>query len=206
MAAPRFYVEVETEALDKALAEQAEVVLPPKAAHHAGRALRLRTGEETVVFNGTGRQWRGRIRFDQDGAYVALDAVETPEVEPPVRMTLVQALVSPEKLDWIVEKAVETGVSEIVLTPAARSVTKLAGRTSRKAPSEASRHRRIGRRTVRTQRRARNPRRILLQGGDARHAGGPQARSGSRGRARHEADGRGEVGGIRRGPRRRILA
>ena len=45
MAAPRFYVEVETEALDKALAEQAEVVLPPKAAHHAGRALRLRTGE-----------------------------------------------------------------------------------------------------------------------------------------------------------------
>ena len=42
-------------------------------------------------------------------------------------MTLVQALVSPEKLDWIVEKAVETGVSEIVLTPAARSVTKLAG-------------------------------------------------------------------------------
>ena len=62
MAAPRFYVEVETEALDKALAEQAEVVLPPKAAHHAGRALRLRTGEETVVFNGTGRQWRGRIR------------------------------------------------------------------------------------------------------------------------------------------------
>ena len=46
MAAPRFYVEVETEALDKALAEQAEVVLPPKAAHHAGRALRLRTGEE----------------------------------------------------------------------------------------------------------------------------------------------------------------
>ena len=66
MAAPRFYVEVETEALDKALAEQAEVVLPPKAAHHAGRALRLRTGEETVVFNGTGRQWR-RLRCARRG-------------------------------------------------------------------------------------------------------------------------------------------
>ena len=88
---------------------------------------RLRAGEEVVVFNGTGRQWRGPIRFDQQGAYVALVSTETPLVEPPVRMTLVQALVSPEKLDWIVEKAVETGVSEIVLTPAARSVTKLAG-------------------------------------------------------------------------------
>ncbi len=127
MAAPRFYVEVEADAIDKAFNDQTEVVLPPKASHHAGRALRLRTGEEVVIFNGTGRQWRGSIRFDQDGAYVALSAVETPALEPPVRMTLVQALVSPEKLDWIVEKAVETGVSEIVLTPAARSVTKLSG-------------------------------------------------------------------------------
>lgn len=127
MAAPRFYVDVDADELNKALAEKAEVVLPAKAAHHAGRALRLRTGEEVVVFNGTGRQWRGSIRFDQQGAYVALGATETPRVEPPVRMTLVQALVSPDKLDWIVEKAVETGVSEIVLTPAARSVTKLAG-------------------------------------------------------------------------------
>ncbi|EJX04082.1 Ribosomal RNA small subunit methyltransferase E [gut metagenome] len=42
-------------------------------------------------------------------------------------MTLVQALVAPEKLDWIIEKAVETGISEIILTPAARSVTRLAG-------------------------------------------------------------------------------
>lgn len=127
MAAPRFYVEVEADAIDKAFNDQTEVVLPPKASHHAGRALRLRKGEEVVIFNGTGRQWRGSIRFDQDGAYVALSAVETPALEPPVRMTLVQALVSPEKLDWIVEKAVETGVSEIVLTPAARSVTKLSG-------------------------------------------------------------------------------
>ena len=202
MAAPRFYVEVETEALDKALAEQAEVVLPPKAAHHAGRALRLRTGEETVVFNGTGRQWRGRIRFDQDGAYVALDAVETPEVEPPVRMTLVQALVSPEKLDWIVEKAVETGVSEIVLTPAARSVTKLAGERLEKRLQKlrdiaVSAAEQCGRNVVPEIRGASSFKEAMLgTQADRRLVLAPGAAHG----------GRGEVGGIRRGPRRRILA
>lgn len=127
MAAPRFYVSLDAQALDEALLRAEEIALPPKAAHHAGRALRLRTGEEVVVFAGSGRQWRGVIRFDKDGAFVKLSAAEDPKVESPIRMTLVQALVSPEKLDWIIEKAVETGVSAVVLTPAARSVTRLSG-------------------------------------------------------------------------------
>ena len=42
-------------------------------------------------------------------------------------MTLVQSLVAPEKMEWIVEKAVETGISAILLVPAERSVTKLSG-------------------------------------------------------------------------------
>ena len=42
-------------------------------------------------------------------------------------MTLVQSLVAPEKMEWIMEKAVETGISAILLVPAERSVTKLSG-------------------------------------------------------------------------------
>ena len=47
--------------------------------------------------------------------------------ESPLAITLLQSLVAPEKADWIVEKAVEAGISEIVFMPAERSVTKLAG-------------------------------------------------------------------------------
>ena len=47
--------------------------------------------------------------------------------ESPLAITLLQSLVAPEKADWIVEKAVEAGISEIIFMPAERSVTKLAG-------------------------------------------------------------------------------
>ena len=127
MAAPRFYVSLSATKLDEAMADKTEVMLPANAAHHAGRALRLRTGEEVVLYVGTGRQWRGTIRFEHEGAFVTLHTAEDPKNETPIRMTLVQALVSPDKLDWIIEKAVETGVTEIVLTPATRCVTRLSG-------------------------------------------------------------------------------
>lgn len=127
MAFPRFFVPLDADSLDRALREGTEVELPEKAAHHARRALRLRNGETVTVFAGTGREWQGEIRIERDAAWVKLNDSEEPLRESPVRMTLLQAFVSPEKLDWIIEKAVETGVTDVVLTPAARSVTRLSG-------------------------------------------------------------------------------
>ena len=95
---PRFYCPGATFVLHE------KCVLPEKARHHAGRVLRMKAGETATLFDGKGMEASGPI---------------------PVRMRLVQALVSPEKTDWIIEKAVETGISEIVLVPTARSVTKL---------------------------------------------------------------------------------
>ncbi len=127
MASPRFYVPLDPALLDHALEAHTEIALPEKAAHHARRALRLRNGESVTVFAGTGSEWQGTIHIAADSASVAITGKDEPHREPPVRMTLVQALVAPEKLDWIIEKAVETGVTEIVLTPAERSVTRLTG-------------------------------------------------------------------------------
>lgn len=127
MAFPRFFVSIPADRLDIALSEGVEVELPEKAAHHARRALRLRNGEMVTVFAGTGKEWQGTIRIERDAAWVKLSEASEPVRESPVEMTLVQAFVAPEKLDWIIEKAVETGVSKIILTPAARSVTRLSG-------------------------------------------------------------------------------
>lgn len=121
MANPRFYIDAPDETFE------GTVTLPPKAAHHAGRALRLASGERVDLFNGRGKLWSGTIEFTAESTFVHVDRVEEPPVESPLRMTLVQSWVSPEKMDWIVEKATEAGVSHIVVTPAERSVTRLSG-------------------------------------------------------------------------------
>lgn len=127
MSLPRFYVPEEESFF------VGRIPLPASAAHHAGRALRLATGEKVAVFNGTTPcTWRGTIRFDAKQAWVQIEKQVPSQNESPLHITLVQALVAPEKLDWIVEKAVELGVHEIVLTPAHRSVTRLQGERLRK--------------------------------------------------------------------------
>ncbi len=123
MSLPRFFIDLPSNAFRM----NAPFELPPKAAHHAGRALRLSAGERVELFNGSGTAWQGAIGFSADRTWVDIDAATEGACEPPVFMTLVQSFVSPEKTDWIVEKAVETGVSAVRFVPAERSVTRLSG-------------------------------------------------------------------------------
>ncbi len=116
---PRFYCPDATFVLHE------KCVLPEKARHHAGRVLRMKAGETATLFDGKGMEASGPIAFEGKDGFIVIESLTQSTVESPVRMRLVQALVSPEKTDWIIEKAVETGISEIILVPAARSVTKL---------------------------------------------------------------------------------
>ena len=116
---PRFYCPDATFVLHE------KCVLPEKARHHAGRVLRMRAGDTATLFDGKGMEATGPIAFEGKDGFIVVESLTRSTVESPVRMRLVQALVSPEKTDWIIEKAIETGISEIVLVPAARSVTKL---------------------------------------------------------------------------------
>ena len=116
---PRFYCPGATFVLHE------KCVLPEKARHHAGRVLRMMAGETATLFDGKGMEASGPIAFEGKDGFIVVESLTRSTVESPVRMRLVQALVSPEKTDWIIEKAVETGISEIILVPAARSVTKL---------------------------------------------------------------------------------
>ncbi len=121
MSSPRFY------SPDAQFHLGARAYLPEKARHHAGRVLRMVAGDEACLYDGLGNEAFGPIAFEGKDAWITIEALERPDNESPVEITLIQALVSPEKLDWIVEKAVECGVVRIIVTPAARSVTKLSG-------------------------------------------------------------------------------
>ncbi|MDO4938209.1 MAG: 16S rRNA (uracil(1498)-N(3))-methyltransferase [Sutterellaceae bacterium] len=121
MATPRFYCP------DTVFTLGEKALLPEKARHHAGRVLRMVAGDTALLFDGKGNEALGPIAFEGKDAWIVVNELRKSETESPVDITLVQALVSPEKLDWIVEKAVECGVNRIVVIPAMRSVTKLSG-------------------------------------------------------------------------------
>lgn len=101
--------------------------LAPEAAHHALRVLRLRAGDEVVLFDGTGGEWPGQLAGEGRGLQVELGKWRALEREASLVLTLAQALPGGDKMDWVVQKAVELGVTCIQPLEAARSVVRLAG-------------------------------------------------------------------------------
>lgn len=118
MADPRFFLDVE-------LAAGVTIDLPAGVAHHAAHVLRLRDADPLVLFNGRGGEYRGRLVARGTRAEVTTHAAV--ERESPIAVTLVQAWIATDKMEWVVEKAVELGAAGIVLAPARRSVVQLAG-------------------------------------------------------------------------------
>jgi len=116
VADPRFFIETD-------LAAGTVVELPANVAHHAAHVLRLRDGDAVVLFNGQGGEFHGRLA--SRGQQVELTGHDPVEREPPLSVTLVQACIATDKLEWVVEKAVELGVARIVLTATRRSVVRL---------------------------------------------------------------------------------
>ena len=102
--------------------------LPENAARHACRVLRLRVGDDLVLFDGCGGEYFCRIA-ETGRDRVAVDVCEWHDVEreSALSLILVQALQAGEKMDMTVQKAVELGISGIVPVASRRSVVRLAG-------------------------------------------------------------------------------
>jgi 16S rRNA (uracil1498-N3)-methyltransferase len=123
---PRFFVDVP-------LAAGESIRLPADVAHHAARVLRLRDGAPIVLFNGGGGEYAASLRVTGAAALAQVEAFDPIERESPLHLTLVQGLVAADKLDWIVEKAVELGVERVLVVPMQRCVVRLdAARAARR--------------------------------------------------------------------------
>lgn len=101
--------------------------LPVAVSHHLDRVLRLKEGEAIVLFDGQGGEWLADIVQLGKQVQVSLRDFMPVEREIAPRVTLVQSLASGDKMDWIVQKAVELGVAAIQPIAAERSVLKLSG-------------------------------------------------------------------------------
>lgn len=125
MATPRFFCPID-------LASNTTIELPTDLAHHAIRVLRLKSDSEIILFNGQGGQYPARLIIEGKNGMAAIgehDAIET-ELEGDI--TLVQGIPSGDKMDWVIEKAVELGAKRLIPIAAQRSVLQLTGERLRK--------------------------------------------------------------------------
>ncbi len=125
MSSPRFFH-------SGPLAAHTTVALPDTQAHHAIRVLRLKPDASITLFDGLGGQYPARLVIDGKRGYAALGEHQIVEAEIAGRLTLVQGIASGDKMDWVIEKAVELGATAVAPIFAHRSVLQLSGERLRK--------------------------------------------------------------------------
>ena len=87
------------------------------------QVLRIAVGEEVVLFDGTGGEFMATVaHIGKRDATVTITGFNAVEREAPIGITLVQALATADKMDLIVQKAVELGVTAIAPIASTRAV------------------------------------------------------------------------------------
>ncbi len=113
--------------------EAGEFSLPDATVRHL-QALRLRVGAALTLFDGRGGEWVAQLVSASPRARVQVLAHVVVERELPWDVELVVGMPANERMDWLVEKAVELGAARVRPLMTARTVLRLHGeRAERRA-------------------------------------------------------------------------
>ncbi len=122
---PRFFVDAEAIADGK-------VTIDGGDAYHIARALRMAVGDEIDVCDGCGTEYSCRLcRIRDDECTAEVLSSQLSHREMPLDVTLYMAMPKGDKLETVVQKAVELGASHIVAYESERCI-------KRPAPDKAA--------------------------------------------------------------------
>lgn len=115
---------VEPEQIDVAAKS---VIIRGTDVNHIKNVLRMRPGEEVAVSNGIdGKEYRcGILALEEDCVRLELRFIKEDGVELPARIYLFQGLPKADKMELIIQKAVELGAFQIIPVAMKRCVVKL---------------------------------------------------------------------------------
>lgn len=106
---------------------ESEITITGSDVNHIRNVLRLEEGDWVVACNGQGKDYVSRIFFiDKDRVVLQVEKVQETGTELQTRITLFQGIPKKEKMEFIIQKAVELGVYEIVPVMMKRCVVRFA--------------------------------------------------------------------------------
>ncbi len=108
---------------------EGQALLSGQEYQHLVRVLRLRVGEEVVLFDGRGREWLARIEEvgERQARLEVVSELAAGAAEPALEVWLAQALLKRPAAEWLVQKACELGVRRLTFVSTERSVPRPAG-------------------------------------------------------------------------------
>ena len=103
------------------------VIIRGNDVNHIKNVLRMRPGEEVAVSNGIdGREYRcGILALEEDCVRLELRFIKEDGVELPAKIYLFQGLPKADKMELIIQKAVELGAFQVIPVAIKRCVVKL---------------------------------------------------------------------------------
>jgi len=117
MHIPRIYI-------PQALTENSTVDLEPAAAHHLAKVLRMKSGQSVILFNGLpvtdqpnisclGEYEATLAYVDKKNVCVAIGQFVERKTESTLALELGVSMIKNDRMDWLLQKATELGVSAI---------------------------------------------------------------------------------------------
>ncbi|MEM7280276.1 MAG: 16S rRNA (uracil(1498)-N(3))-methyltransferase [Pseudomonadota bacterium] len=112
--------------VDQTLEPGSKLELSATQAHYLSRVLRVRTTDRILVFDGNGLELNASVELlTKNSAQLDLASVSRRDPKPDLAVTLIQAIAKGEKMDWILQKCTELGVTHIQPVVTKRTVVKL---------------------------------------------------------------------------------
>jgi len=107
MRIPRLYI-------PQAFIQDEELTVTGQTAHHVAHVLRVRTGATVQVFDGKGCEHRATVKtVKRSRIILQTNEVITAQQESSLDITLLQGIARNDRMDLILQKAVELGVTTI---------------------------------------------------------------------------------------------
>lgn len=123
---PRFFV-------NNPLTAGSNAVIDGADARHIAGALRMTVGETLTLCDGAGTDYACTITaVNKDSVSAAVNAATPTASEPTLAVTLYMGMPKGDKLELVIQKAVELGVSAVVPVITARSIVRVDGKDAEK--------------------------------------------------------------------------